>query len=134
MKSAGLRRQAPRAALDLIIRWGTHGPACQAKTSLGHGRRILSSTAEWPAMTDSPSALDPADHPHRRLNLLTGEWLLVSPHRAKRPWQGDETAPLPQRHRRARPALSPVPRKQPGERHAQSRLFGPLCSPTTSRR
>jgi len=26
--------------------------------------------------------------PHRRLNLLTGEWVLVSPHRAKRPWQG----------------------------------------------
>lgn len=29
-----------------------------------------------------------ADHPHRRLNILTGEWILVSPHRAKRPWQG----------------------------------------------
>ncbi|MCW3804949.1 UDP-glucose--hexose-1-phosphate uridylyltransferase [Plebeiibacterium marinum] len=28
------------------------------------------------------------DHPHRRLNVLTGEWVLVSPHRAKRPWQG----------------------------------------------
>ncbi|MFA8342429.1 MAG: UDP-glucose--hexose-1-phosphate uridylyltransferase [Rhodothermaceae bacterium] len=28
------------------------------------------------------------DHPHRRLNILTGEWVLVSPHRAKRPWQG----------------------------------------------
>ncbi len=26
--------------------------------------------------------------PHRRLNPLTGEWLLVSPHRARRPWQG----------------------------------------------
>ena len=26
--------------------------------------------------------------PHRRFNLLTGEWILVSPHRAKRPWQG----------------------------------------------
>lgn len=33
-----------------------------------------------------------ADLPHRRRNLLTGEWLLVSPHRAKRPWQG-ETSP-----------------------------------------
>jgi len=30
------------------------------------------------------------DHPHRRYNLLTGEWIQVSPHRAKRPWQGHE--------------------------------------------
>jgi UDPglucose--hexose-1-phosphate uridylyltransferase len=28
------------------------------------------------------------DYPHRRLNPLTNEWVLVSPHRAKRPWQG----------------------------------------------
>lgn len=26
--------------------------------------------------------------PHRRYNILTGEWVLVSPHRMKRPWQG----------------------------------------------
>lgn len=34
------------------------------------------------------STFDIKDHPHRRYNALTGEWLLVSPHRAKRPWQG----------------------------------------------
>lgn len=29
-----------------------------------------------------------ADRSHQRLNMLTGEWVLVSPHRTKRPWQG----------------------------------------------
>lgn len=28
------------------------------------------------------------DSPHRRLNPLTREWVLVSPHRARRPWLG----------------------------------------------
>ena len=34
------------------------------------------------------------NNPHRRFNQLTGEWVLVSPHRTERPWQGqmEETA------------------------------------------
>ncbi|MBK6930714.1 MAG: UDP-glucose--hexose-1-phosphate uridylyltransferase [Saprospirales bacterium] len=34
------------------------------------------------------SVFNPSEHPHRRLNILTGEWMLVSPHRTRRPWQG----------------------------------------------
>jgi UDPglucose--hexose-1-phosphate uridylyltransferase len=36
------------------------------------------------------------DTPHCRQNPLTGEWVLVSPHRAKRPWLGQVEKPPPE--------------------------------------
>jgi UDPglucose--hexose-1-phosphate uridylyltransferase len=41
-------------------------------------------------------AFDLNQSPHRRLNQLTGEWILVSPHRTQRPWLGQlENLPQP---------------------------------------
>ncbi len=38
---------------------------------------------------------DILNYSHKRFNSLTGEWVLVSPHRSKRPWQGQEEASVP---------------------------------------
>jgi UDPglucose--hexose-1-phosphate uridylyltransferase len=41
------------------------------------------------------TAFDGATRPHRRFNPLTREWILVSPHRTQRPWQGQVEATAP---------------------------------------
>jgi len=39
------------------------------------------------------AGIDFTEDPHKRYNPLTGEWVLVSPHRMKRPWQGKVETP-----------------------------------------
>ena len=57
---------------------------------------------------------DAASHPHRRFNPLTGDWILVSPHRTQRPWLGKQESAA----QAGRPAYDPKCNLCPGNERA----------------
>ena len=60
------------------------------------------------------ASLNLIEHPHRRLNPLTREWVLVSPHRAQRPWLGQ----VEKLSTEAQPAYDPGCYMCPGNKRA----------------
>jgi UDPglucose--hexose-1-phosphate uridylyltransferase len=59
--------------------------------------------------------------PHRRFNPLTREWVLVSPHRMQRPWQGA----VEKEQEARRPAYDPQCYLCPGNERAEPPAGGP---------
>lgn len=54
-------------------------------------------------MTPDQTPLDFENAPHRRYNPLLDEWVLVSPHRTQRPWQGAQESVAPENRPRHDP-------------------------------
>jgi UDPglucose--hexose-1-phosphate uridylyltransferase len=58
--------------------------------------------------------LEILNYPHRRKNILTGDWVLVSPKRTARPWQGEVSMPSTEQ----KPKYDPACYLCPGNKRA----------------
>ncbi|MDB4949041.1 MAG: galactose-phosphate uridylyltransferase [Gemmatimonadetes bacterium] len=106
-------RNEPASSVDLSRSAISSASASADGDAAARGRTDDAVPATAPAARGAADEML-REQPHRRLNPLTGEWVLVSPHRAKRPWQG-RVEPLAPVHR---PAHDPTCYLCPGNERA----------------
>jgi UDPglucose--hexose-1-phosphate uridylyltransferase len=75
-------------------------------------------THRYHTIAEGDSVFNLNEHPHRRYNALSDQWVVVSPHRTRRPWQG-QVEPLPPEER---PAYDPHCYLCPGNQRAGDQL------------
>lgn len=92
-----------------VNRNGPEDRGVEVRWRIDRGDGLLNDRSSPPV-----SPVKTSEHPHRRFNALTGDWILVSPHRTKRPWQGKQEAASGA----ARPAYDPKCYLCPGNERA----------------
>ena len=72
------------------------GTGDRKQTKMADGNRAQCLNADHSIQESEVKSFDPTEYQHTRYNPLRGDWILVSPHRMKRPWKGQVEKPQEQ--------------------------------------
>ena len=72
------------------------GTGDRKQTKMADGNWAQCLNADHSIQESEVKSFDPTEYQHTRYNPLRGDWILVSPHRMKRPWKGQVEKPQEQ--------------------------------------